>query len=137
MDSGEVSDITSTIVENSGVWEATKVGNYSISAWAISNAGYNISETVTVSVTNGKSVTVDIDVIANTAKAGDVYTLTITGTDADGNTFLESVLWTKDNKPVAVSEIEDPLEFTTGVPRKRGSTHTSSAHQAVHKQNGQ
>ena len=106
VDTGKVTDITSTIVENSGVWEATEVGNYEITAWAISNAGYNISETVTISVTYGKAVTVDIDVIADTAKAGDVYTLTITGTDSDGNTFLESVLWTKDNQPVPTSEIE-------------------------------
>ena len=74
LDSGETSNITSIIVGNSGVWEATKVGNYSITAWAISNAGYNISETVSVSVTHGKAVTVEIDVIADTAKAGDVYT---------------------------------------------------------------
>ena len=148
LDSGEVSDITSTIVENSGVWEATKVGNYSISAWAISNAGYNISETVTVSVTNGKSVTVDIDVIANTAKAGDVYTLTITGTDADGNTFLESVLWTKDNKPVAVSEIggssgvynwsatkagEHTYKFRSPSGAQAEWTVTVSAHQTVNR----
>ena len=71
-----------------------------------SNSGYNISETVTITVSNGKAVSVEIDVIANTAKAGDVYTLTITGTDADGNTFLESVLWTKDNKAVPPSKIE-------------------------------
>ncbi len=105
-DSGESSDITSTIVDNSGVWEASTVGNYSITAWAVSNAGYNISETVTITVDYGSAVTVDIDVIADTAKAGDIYTLTITGTDADGNTFLESVLWTKDNKPVPATEIE-------------------------------
>ena len=106
LDMDETINITSTIVDNGGVWEASTVGNYSITAWAISNAGYNISEVVTISVDYGNAVTVDIDVIADTAKAGDVYTLTITGTDADGNTFLESVLWTKDNKPVPASEIE-------------------------------
>ena len=106
LDSGDKENITSTIVQNAGVWEASLVGNYSITAWAISNSGYNISETVTITVSNGKAVSVEIDVIANTAKAGDVYTLTITGTDADGNTFLESVLWTKDNKAVPPSKIE-------------------------------
>ena len=35
-----------------------------------------------------------------------MFTLTITGTDDDGNTFLESVLWTKDNKAVPASKIE-------------------------------
>ena len=106
LDSGDVSDITSSMANDGGLWEATLVGNYSITAWAISNAGYNISETVTISVDHGKAVTVDIDVIANNAKAGDVRTLTITGTDADGNQFLESVLWTKDNKAVPPSKIE-------------------------------
>ena len=31
--------------------------------------------------------------------------LTITGTDSDGNTFLESVLWTQNNKAVPTSTI--------------------------------
>ena len=106
LDSGETSDITSMIVGNAGIWEATAVGNWSITAWAISSSGYNISETVTISVEHGDAVTVEIGVIANTAKAGDVYDLTITGTDADGNTFLESVLWTQDNKAVPASTIE-------------------------------
>jgi hypothetical protein len=57
-------------------------------------------------VEHGDAVSVDIDVVANTAKAGDVYTLTITGTDDDGNTFLESVLWTQNNKAVPASTIE-------------------------------
>ena len=94
------------IVGNAGIWEATAVGNWSITAWAISSSGYNISETVTISVEHGDAVTVEIGVIANTAKAGDVYDLTITGTDADGNKFLESVLWTQDNKAVPASTIE-------------------------------
>ena len=126
---------------------ASTVGNYSITAWAVSNAGYNISETVTIAVDYGNAVTVDIDVIADTAKAGDIYTLTITGTDADGNTFLESVLWTKDNKPVPATEIEGSAEFTTGVLRKGVHTYkfrspsgaqaewtvTVSAHQTVNR----
>ena len=105
-DTGEKTNITSIIVGNAGVWEASTVGNWAITAWAISSSGYNISETVTISVEHGDAVTVDIDVIANSAKAGDVYALTITGTDADGNTFLESVLWTQDNKAVPASTIE-------------------------------
>ena len=105
-DTGEKTNITSIIIGNAGVWEASTVGNWAITAWAISSSGYNISETVTISVEHGDAVTVDIDVIANSAKAGDVYALTITGTDADGNTFLESVLWTQDNKAVPASTIE-------------------------------
>ena len=71
-DTGEKTNITSIIVGNAGVWEASTVGNWAITAWAISSSGYNISETVTISVEHGDAVTVDIDVIANSAKAGDV-----------------------------------------------------------------
>jgi len=106
LDTGETSNITSTIIDNAGVWEATTVGEWAITAWAISSTGYNISETVAITVEHGDAVSVDLEVIADTAKAGDVYTLTITGTDADGNTFLESVLWTQDNKAVPASTIE-------------------------------
>ena len=86
-----VTNITDVIIGNGGVWEASTVGDWEITAWAISEGGYNISETVSVTVQHGDAVSVDVDVIANTAKAGDQYTLTITGTDSDGNTFLESV----------------------------------------------
>ena len=106
VDSGELTNITDLITTNNGIWEATSEGNWTITAWALSESGYNISQTVTISVEHGDAVSVDIDVVANTAKAGDVYTLTITGTDDDGNTFLESVLWTQNNKAVPASTIE-------------------------------
>ena len=99
-------NITDIIVGNSGVWEASEVGEWMITAWAISEGGFNFTQSVTISVEHGDAVSVDIDVIANSAKAGDEYTLTITGTDFDGNTFLESVLWTQDNKAVPTSTIE-------------------------------
>mgnify|MGYP001177181361 FL=1 len=100
-----VTNITDIIVGNGGVWEASTVGDWEITAWAISESGWNISETVSVTVQHGDAVSVAIDVIANTAKAGDQYDLTITGTDSDGNTFLESVLWTQNNKAVPTSTI--------------------------------
>ena len=104
--SGETTNITDIISGNGGVWEASTEGDWEITAWAISESGYNISQTVTITVEHGDAVSVDIDVVANTAKAGDIYTLTITGTDDDGNTFLESVLWTQNNKAVPASTIE-------------------------------
>ena len=106
LDRGLSSNITTLINDNLGVWEATKVGNYSITAWAISESGYNISETVDITVNHGVSVSIDIDVLANTAKAGDVYNIEITGTDEDGNTFPESVIWTENNKPVPPSTMQ-------------------------------
>ena len=103
---GGEDNITDIIVGNDGIWEASEVGDWKITAWAISDGGYNISESVTISVEHGKAESVEIDVIANSAKAGDKYTLTITGTDIDGNTFLEGVLWTQDNRAVPASTIE-------------------------------
>ena len=98
-DTDETQNITSIIVGNGGIWEASTVGNWEITAWAISEYGYNITNTSVIHVSHGDAESVDIDVIANSAKAGDEYTLTITGTDADGNTFLESVLWTQLSLP--------------------------------------
>ena len=99
-------NITDIIVGNGGLWEASSEGYWTITAWAISESSYNISQTVSITVEHGDAVSVDIDVVADTAKAGDIYTLTITGTDNDGNTFLESVLWTQNNKAVPASTIE-------------------------------
>jgi hypothetical protein len=98
--SGDSTNITDIIIENDGLWNASDVGEWDISAWAISEGGFNFSTTVKIHVQHGDAVSVDIDVIANTAKAGDEYTLTITGTDNDGNTFLETVLWTQNGNPV-------------------------------------
>jgi len=98
-------NITSIITGNGGLWEASTAGEWVITAWAISESGYNISERIDISVDHGAAATVEIDVIADTAKAGDVYELTITGTDMDGNQFLESVIWTQNGKPVPQSTI--------------------------------
>ena len=99
-------NITQYMLDNQGIWEATTVGNYVIRASAVNDAGYPIKEDVEITVTKGVAVSVDIDVLANTAKAGDVYPITITGTDSDGNTFPQTVLWFKDGKPVPKSTID-------------------------------
>jgi hypothetical protein len=105
-DSNEKQNITSIIVGNGGIWEASTVGNWSITAWAISENGYNITNTSVIKVSHGAAFSVDIEVIANSATAGDQYTLTIIGTDFDGNTFLEDVMWRQQSKPVPISTIE-------------------------------
>jgi hypothetical protein len=99
-------NITGMIIGNSGIWEASEVGVWELTAWAISEGGYNISETVTITVVHGDAASVDLDVIANSAKAGDEYILEITGTDNDGNTFLESVLWTQNGKTVPILTLD-------------------------------
>ena len=90
-DTGETTDITSEL--NNRIWEATMVGNWTITAWALTDDEYEISETATIVVVHGEAVTVDIEVEANTATSGNQYDITITGTDSDNNTFFQSVLW--------------------------------------------
>ena len=48
-DTGVYTVITDELVANNMRWEASAVGNWSISASAISDSGYNISDTVTLS----------------------------------------------------------------------------------------
>jgi len=106
VDSGETTDITSQIVDAGGIWQASTAGNWSITAWANNDEGYEIAETVTIAVSHGDAVSVSHEVIANSAVAGDEYTLTIIGEDEDGNSFLQSVLWSNQGKPVPTSTIE-------------------------------
>jgi len=90
IDTGNTTDITSELSDQ--VWDATEVGNWTITAWVLVGV-HEISDSVTIEVKPGDPVSVDIDVIANTATSGDEYDLTITGTDSDGNTFFQTVLW--------------------------------------------
>ena len=83
-------NVTQEILDNGGIWEASTVGNYAIIAWALSESGYNITEKVEFSVDVGEPVSVAIEVLANTAKAGDVYSIETIATDSDGNTFHTS-----------------------------------------------
>ena len=88
-------NVTQEILDNGGTWEASTVGNYAIIAWALSESGYNITEKVEFSVDVGEPVSVAIEVLANTAKAGDVYSIETIATDSDGNTFTPPVYGTR------------------------------------------
>ena len=102
-DTGETTDITSELSDR--IWHATAVGNWTITGWALSDDGYEISETATISVTHGAPVIVNLEVEANTATSGDEYDLTVTGTDSDNNTFFQSVLWKEGNAAVPPTTI--------------------------------
>ena len=98
-------NVTQEILDNGGTWEASTVGNYAIIAWALSESGYNITEKVEFSVDVGEPVSVAIEVLANTAKAGDVYSIETIATDSDGNTFHTSGIWYKSGSPDAGNSI--------------------------------
>lgn len=96
----ETTDITSSLVAANMRWQATSVGNYTIAGYAISNAGYNISDEVTVTVLHGVAVSVASTVDTLAQDAGKEILIQITGTDADGNTFPQTVEWTENNSGV-------------------------------------
>jgi hypothetical protein len=96
----ETTDITSSLIAANMRWQATSVGNYTIAGYAISNAGYNISDAVTVTVLHGVAVSVASTVDTFAQDAGKEISILITGTDADGNTFPQTVEWTENNSGV-------------------------------------
>ena len=100
-DSGIMLDITSQLVADNMRWQATSVGNFTIAGFAISNAGYNISDSVSISVLHGVAVSVSSSADTNAQDAGKEIFIQITGTDADGNTFPQTVEWLENNSAVA------------------------------------
>ena len=108
---GETTNITEQLEDQ--VWEATEVGEWSITAWAPDESGnYEISDTINVVVDHGVAVSLSIDVEggaidvdASTATAGDSYSLKINGTDSDGNIFAQSVMWKQNGAPVPIATI--------------------------------
>jgi len=128
-DTGVYTVITDELVANNMRWEASAVGNWSISASAISDSGYNISDTVTLSVVHGKAVSVIAVLDTTTQTAGEEITMVVTGTDSDGNTFPQNVEWLENDVTVenitagesegtyvylATTAGEHTLKYTTG-----------------------
>ena len=103
LDSGEVELITDSLLNSNMRWEASLTGNWSISASVISNAGYNISDSVTMIVHHGEAIIISADLDTAAQTAGGEISVTITGQDADGNSFPQLVEWSE--KGVRVENI--------------------------------
>tara|TARA_B110000467_G_scaffold7684_1_gene6746 strand:- start:4829 stop:13990 length:9162 start_codon:yes stop_codon:yes gene_type:complete len=99
--SGDVVDITAQLVADNMRWQATEVGNYTIAGYAVSNAGYNISDSVSITVLHGVAVSVVSEVDTFAQDAGKEISIQITGTDADGNTFPQTVEWSENSTSVS------------------------------------
>ena len=109
-DTGEMTDITTALLLNNMNWDASTVGNYSIHAYSISGSGFNITDSVQISVLQGRAVSLSVDESTTIPVAGDMVTLQITGTDADGNTFPQNVQWSENMNPVTtLTEVEGEL----------------------------
>ena len=90
-DSGEVEVITDLLVNNNMRWEATEVGN-----WSISASAFNIADSVTMTVHHGQAVAILAALDTSEQTAGGMINIVVTGTDSDGNTFPQLVEWTED-----------------------------------------
>ena len=95
LDSGEFEIITDSLVNDNMRWDASLVGNWSISASAINDAGYNVSDVVTMIVHHGEAVLVFAELDTTAQTAGGEITMIVTGQDTDGNTFPQLVEWSE------------------------------------------
>ncbi len=108
--SGETTDITTALLLNDMMWEATTVGNYTITAYSISDSGFNVSDSVAITVLSGQAEILTVEVSSTTPVAGDIVSLTVTGTDSDGNTFPQNVQWAENMNPVAtLTDVEGEI----------------------------
>ncbi|MBT60982.1 MAG: hypothetical protein CMA63_05460 [Euryarchaeota archaeon] len=100
-DTGDSTDITALLLQNAMRWEASVVGNWSITAYAISDSGYNITDGITIEVHHGVAVSVAATLDTFEQDAGAEIKMSVTGTDADGNIFPQIVEWTQASVVVA------------------------------------
>jgi len=82
---------------SSNIWDATLVGEYSISVYTVNQRGFNLSSQFEVIVSHGAPVYLEIVQSTNTQNAGGLVTLQVTGTDFDGNQFTQPVVWLENN----------------------------------------
>ena len=121
---GETSDITTKLLLDNMRWEASAVGEWRIEAYSISENGFNISDSITITVLHGEAVTVDADVSLANPTAGDLVEIQVTGTDADGNQFSQDVEWTEDGGLVPTLSVITTSEGTYTYGAEVAGVHT-------------
>jgi len=100
LDSGESEIITDYLLNDNLRWNASLVGNWSISASAVNDAGYNVSDSVTMTILHGQAILVSAELDTAAQTAGGEITMIVTGQDADGNIFPQLVEWSENGVPV-------------------------------------
>lgn len=134
LDSSNVTTITDELLANAMRWEATLVGNWSISASAVSDSGYLIEDLVTVSVVHGEAVTVEADLDTTTQTAGQEITLIVTGTDLDGNTFPQVVEWLENEvtvENISAGETDGTYIYLATTAGEHSLTYTTGSAEAT------
>ena len=124
VDSGDVRDITTQLLLDEMRWEATTVGEWRIEAFSISGTGFNITDSVAITVLHGEAVTVAADLSTTSPTAGDRVDIQVTGTDADGNQFAQNVEWTEDGESVPTLSIITTSDGTYTYDAEVAGVHT-------------
>ena len=112
VETGEVREITTELLLNEMRWEATTVGEWKIDAFKVSGTGFNITDSITVTVLHGVAVTVDGQFSTLSPVAGDTVNIQVTGTDADGNEFPQNVEWSENGAQVPTLNINTTSDGT-------------------------
>jgi len=121
---GDVRDITTQLLLDGMRWEATMVGEWRIEAYQVSGTGFNVSDSITITVIHGEAVTVSADVSLTTPTAGDRVDIQVTGTDADGNQFPQNVDWTENGQAVPTLNVITTSEGTYTYDAQVAGVHT-------------
>ena len=118
LDSGEVIAITDALLDKNMRWNAERVGNWSISASAIANNNFNVTDAVDIVVHHGEAVIISavLDTYAQTA--GGEIKMTVTGEDDDGNQFPQLVEWSENGvrvENISAGEDEGSYVYTATI----------------------
>ncbi|MBN29307.1 MAG: hypothetical protein CMB34_01400 [Euryarchaeota archaeon] len=124
VETGAVKDITTQLLLVNMRWEATSVGEYRLDTYSISETGFNVSDSIVVTVLHGEAVSVSAVLSTTTPTAGDRVDIQVTGTDADGNQFDQDVVWSEDGGTVATLSIITTSDGTYTYDAEVAGLHT-------------
>tara|TARA_B100000683_G_scaffold59235_1_gene57285 strand:+ start:72042 stop:81215 length:9174 start_codon:yes stop_codon:yes gene_type:complete len=94
-EAGTSTDIGDALRTAGLVWDATLVGNYTVSVTGLTDAGTPIVRSVDLVIRHGVAVALEAPEPGYVLTAGDHASISVTGFDADGNAFPQDVLWTE------------------------------------------
>ena len=107
---GETIDATTDLLLNDMSWIPETVGVYTVTAYSISETGYNISDSVSFTVYHGVPTTVTALVTNSNPTAGDFIQFYVNATDQYGNVFAQNVQWTENEGEVAGLVADDDAD---------------------------
>jgi len=123
-EAGVSNDIGDALRASGLVWDATLVGNYTVSATGLTNAGTPVVRSVDLVVRHGVAVALEAPEPGYVLTAGDHVSISVTGFDADGNAFPQDVLWSENG--ATAPDINATDEATYDYFARRAGNHTLS-----------